>query len=221
MNIWKRKLAAYLHDPPSKCLDIRNHGDRSDRAFRQAGITDEAEVGEYYRHADHTGAAADRLPFPRSQPANLTCAFDGVRNAFLHPFSGQKLPFHAEFKSQELVFDGEGSVQPALSEDSLATLADDHERWRARFFAHWRLWPKHATEKDYRMALLPADTRIPDHSIWTHMQVVSALSGCADGARLKPAFLKFQLGPVQDFIAAARSIRDLKIANCEAEIERG
>ncbi len=60
------------------------------------------------------------------------------------------------------------------------------------------------------MALLPADTRIPDHSIWTHMQVVSALAGCVGGDNVwQPAFLKFQLGPVQDFIAAARSIRDL------------
>ncbi|HEY5895323.1 MAG TPA: type III-B CRISPR-associated protein Cas10/Cmr2 [Chthoniobacterales bacterium] len=60
---------------------------------------------------------------------------------------------------------------------------------------------------------MPADTRIPDHSVWTHTQLVSALDGCADGvgteAVLKPAFLKFQLGPVQEFIAEARSIRDL------------
>ena len=67
-----------------------------------------------------------------------------------------------------------------------------------------------ASEVNYRLALLPADTRIPDHSIWTHMQVVSALAGCVgnDGV-WHPAFLKFQLGPVQDFIAAARSTRDL------------
>jgi CRISPR-associated protein Cas10/Cmr2 subtype III-B len=65
-------------------------------------------------------------------------------------------------------------------------------------------------ERDHRLALLPADTRIPDHSIWTHMQVTSALAGCVGGDKVwKPAFLKFQLGPVQDFIAAARSIRDL------------
>ncbi len=209
-EFWKRKLAAYLHDSPSKCLDIRTHGERADAAFRQAGITDEAEIGDYYKHADHTGAAADRLPFPRSQASGLQCAFDGVRNAFRHPLSGDQLRFHAEFKSVEQGFEGEQSVQPALSETSLAALKDDDERWRARFFAHWRLWPQHAMEKDYRLALLPADTRIPDHTIWTHLQVVSALDGCLghDGV-WQPAFLKFQLGPVQEFIAAARSTRDL------------
>lgn len=204
-NFWKRKLAAYLHDPPSKCLDIRNHGDRSDAAFRQAGFVD-SEIGDYYKHADHTGAAADRLPFPASHSSGLSCAFDGVRNAFHHPLSGCLLPFHAEFRSVEQGIEGEGDVQPKLKDEPEA----EDQLWRARFFAHWRLWPAFAASKDYRMALLPADTRIPDHSIWTHMQVVSALAGCvnAEGA-WRPAFLKFQLGPVQDFIAAARSIRDL------------
>nr|UXE44113.1 hypothetical protein Hi04_10k_c110_00004 [uncultured bacterium] len=207
---WKEKLAAYLHDPPSKCLDIRTHGERSDAAFRQAGFIGETEIGEYFKHADHTGAAADRLPFPNSQAAGLQCVFDGVRNAFLHPLGGQRSPFHSEFKSAEQGFEGEGSVQPKLTDESLKQLESEELRWRARFFAHWRLWPKHATEKDYRLGLLPADTRIPDHTIWTHMQVVSALAGCVSKDKVwRPAFLKFQIGPVQDFIAAARSIRDL------------
>lgn len=210
MTDWKSKLAAYLHDPPSKCLDISTHGERSDAAFKQAGFVNEEEIGAYLKQADHAGAAADRLPFPGSRAGGLQCAFDGRRNAFRHPLCGEPLPFHSEFKSVEQGFEGEGVVQPRLSSESLAALQDDEERWRAAFFAHWRLWPQFAMEKDYRLGLLPADTRIPDHSIWTHMQVVSALAGCreADGA-WRPAFLKFQLGPVQEFIAAARSIRDL------------
>src|SRR5689334_19308313 len=93
MTNWKRKLAAYLHDPPSKALDISTHGERSDAAFVQAGFTD-TEIGEYFTHADHTAAAMDRLPFPNSS-AGLQCAFDGIRNGFLHPLSGEKLPFHS------------------------------------------------------------------------------------------------------------------------------
>ncbi len=207
-NFWKTKLAAFLHDPPSKCLDIRTHGERSDAAFRQAGFVD-AEIGAYFKNADHLAAAADRLPFPSSQASGLHCAFDGIRNAFLHPLCGEKLEFHAEFKSVEQAMEGEETVQPVQDEASLAALKDDTERWRARFFAHWRLWSKRASEKDYRLSFLPADTRIPDHSIWTHMQVTSAIAGCVCDGKFHPAFLKFQLGPVQDFIATARSIRDL------------
>lgn len=35
---WKEKLAAYLHDPPSKALDIKTHNQRSETAYRQAGF---------------------------------------------------------------------------------------------------------------------------------------------------------------------------------------
>lgn len=209
MNFWKQKLADYLHDPPSKVLDIKNHVERSQAAYRQAGFID-TEIGDYLNEADHTAAAADRLPFPSSKASGLLCAFDGVRNAFRHPLNGEPLPFASEFITVEQGFEAESVTQPVLSEASLQVLPDDEARDRARFFAHWRLWPKHATEKDYRFSFLPADTRIPDHSVWNHMQVVSALGSCVDtGGQLKPAFLKFQLGPVQDFIAAARSTRDL------------
>ncbi len=210
MGTWKDKLLAFLHDPPSKCLDIPTHEGRSEAALRQAGLVDECDIKAFYAHADHTGAAADRLPFPNSSAVGLRCAFDGVRNAFRHPLSGSPLTFEKEFPSVESAMETEGGIQPALAADCLAALPDDDVRWRARFFAHWRLWPKHAAELDYRFALLPADTRIPDHTIWTHMQVVSALAGCVDANKIwRPAFLKFQLGPVQDFIAASRSIRDL------------
>jgi len=218
-DFWKRKLAAYLHDPPSKALDIKTHGERSEAAFRAAGFTD-TEVGDYFRHADHTGAAIDRIPFPKSLAANIACAFDGVRNSFLHPLGAGdqkqaiKCGFHREFATAELAIEGEQTIQPVPSDQSLAKLKDEAERWRARFFAHWRLWRKHAVEHDYRLGFLPADTRIPDHSIWTHMQVVSALAGCVQEEEnhqqvWHPAFLKFQIGPVQEFIAQARSIRDL------------
>ena len=53
--------------------------------------------------------------------------------------------------------------------------------------------------------LLPADTRIPDHSIWEHKRVTSAIAG----ALPKPAFLLFAVGPVQEFIATARKTQDL------------
>ena len=211
---WKSKLAAFLHDPPSKCVDIRGHEDQARTLFRQAGFDDEEEVRRlseaYAKPSDWAASSADRFPFPKSR-GNLTSAFDGVRSKFHHPLSeNQHFPFHKEFASAEMAMEVDQLMQPT------PTHIDDWspgDQWRARFLCHWRLWEKFCTEKDYRFAFLPADTRIPDHSVWTHMQVVSALDGCADGqgphAVLKPAFLKFQLGPVQDFIAEARSIRDL------------
>jgi hypothetical protein len=207
-NFWKRKLAAFLHDPPSKVLDIRTHTERSEKAMSAAGLGTVEECKAWERTADHTAAAADRFPFPHHSKASLTCVFDGVTNMFHHPLGGEStLAFDGPFISVEEGIEGEQTTQPVLHDFGDLPEA---EQWRARFLAHWRLWSGASASKDWRIAYLPADTRIPDHSIWTHMQMVSALDGClsAEG-RLRPAFLKFQLGPVQDFIQAARSTRDL------------
>ncbi|HRT10557.1 MAG TPA: type III-B CRISPR-associated protein Cas10/Cmr2, partial [Candidatus Paceibacterota bacterium] len=217
---WKHKLLAFLHDPPSKVLDIPNHQEMAETLLRQAGFSDD-EAEQFSHPADWAASAADRLPFPGVSASSLRCHFDGVRNCFRHPLgSGADHPlqfrFEGEFITADAAHETDQTVQPVLTDyggipDDAADPAG--QRWRARFFAHWRLWPKHAVERDCRFGFLPADTRIPDHTIWTHMQVVSALAGCASetepGAAPKPAFLKVQIGPVQDFIAAARSIRDL------------
>jgi len=235
-SFWKNKLAAYLHDPPSKCADIATHDLRSERALRAAGFSEE-ELRAFAKQADLTASSADRFPFPGSRSAGMTCAFDGVRAGFHHPLGGarQDQPAVLSFESGREVTgfdaiegeleDREQTIQPVLNQ-----VPDDwseEDKWRARFFAHWRLWPQFAAERDARFAFLPADTRLPDHTIWTHNTVVAALAGCADlgdgapptnpeecaaalrTAALRPAFLKFQLGPVQDFIAQARSTRDL------------
>jgi hypothetical protein len=208
MNFWKTKLLAYLHDPPSKCLDLGGHTDNAATLMHAAGFTEE-EINAYNRPADHTASAADRLPFPNSRASGLSCTFDGVRARFHHPLGGGELRFQREFATAELAFETDQTIQPVCDVSALP----DEEQWRARFFAHWRLYPRNARERDHRFAFLPADTRLPDHTVWTHMQVVSALAGCAAGdekdSPLAPAFLRFQIGPVQDLIAQARSIRDL------------
>jgi CRISPR-associated protein Cmr2 len=57
---------------------------------------------------------------------------------------------------------------------------------------------------------LPADTRVPDHSIWDHLDLTSAFAGAfAADPQQQVALLTVSLGPVQSFIAAARSTSDL------------
>ena len=206
-DFWKRKLAAFLHDTPTKCLNIPEHQEKSRAAMSRAGFTDE-EIGSYDHEADWAAAAADRYPFPSSRASGLACAFDGHRNRFHHPLGGtEKTPSpqlgFSPIKSDAIGTEAEQFGQPLLD----SGMANDPDFWRDRFFAHWRLWCRNAREKDFRLAFLPADTRIPDHTIWNHMQVVSALAGAnTDGG---PAFLRLQIGGVQEFIAQARNTRDL------------
>jgi CRISPR-associated protein Cmr2 len=58
--------------------------------------------------------------------------------------------------------------------------------------------------------LLPADTRVPDHSIWDHLDLTSAFAGAfAADPNGEAALLAMSIGPVQSFIAAARKTEDL------------
>ncbi|MBM4201756.1 MAG: type III-B CRISPR-associated protein Cas10/Cmr2, partial [Gammaproteobacteria bacterium] len=79
----------------------------------------------------------------------------------------------------------------------------------------WRFGPELDEENDNEKLgalwrLLPADTRIPDHSIWDHLDLTSAFAGAfADDPEDEVALLALSIGPVQGFIAAARTTSDL------------
>jgi CRISPR-associated protein Cmr2 len=86
---------------------------------------------------------------------------------------------------------------------------------RKTLLTYWRFGPDLAEEEDFGKLgelwrLLPADTRIPDHSIWDHLDLTSAFAGAfaadPDG---EAALLALSIGPVQGFIAAARTTSDL------------
>jgi len=49
---------------------------------------------------------------------------------------------------------------------------------------------------------------VPDHTIWHHLDIAAGLKAALSGAG-GPALLSFALAPVQTFIEAARSVRDL------------
>ena len=69
--------------------------------------------------------------------------------------------------------------------------------------AFWRFGPEIDAD-GLRMLwqLLPADTRIPDHTIWTHLDLTSAFASAFEGdPDANPALLTMSFGPVQDFIA--------------------
>ncbi|GEM_PF-5119283 len=75
----------------------------------------------------------------------------------------------------------------------------------------WRELVKGRT--DPRAASLPADSRVPTHSIWDHVEATSALIPCieAKGSELvlRASLLSMDLGGVQLFISAARKTSDL------------
>ena len=205
MIYWKRKLAAYLHDSPDKVLSILDHEERARR------IAGEIPPGERSRkEADWAASAADRLPFPPSSETRteLSC--------FRHPLGGSKIHLNEQNLPVGAAEETSQRTRPILNENDP----------RAAFITTWRFWRNWAASHHADFALYPAETRLPDHTIWNHLAVTSAMQGCLGGSPQEyweakrrgetpppppdsPAFLLFTIGPVQDFIAAARSTRDL------------
>ena len=71
--------------------------------------------------------------------------------------------------------------------------------------ACWRLLPGHLEMVHEAYAFLPADLLNPDHTAWNFCDAEAGARAAGKDA----ALLSFFLGPVQPFIEAARSIRDL------------
>ncbi|MCX7886855.1 MAG: hypothetical protein N3B01_06335, partial [Verrucomicrobiae bacterium] len=90
MNLWQRKLLAYLHDPPSKAFNIAEHRALAETLIRQAGF-DPAQVEWFFdKICDHTAAAADRVVCPKSSA--LKAGWDAM-SVFKHPRGGGELKF--------------------------------------------------------------------------------------------------------------------------------
>lgn len=214
-NIWQRKLVAFLHDPPTKPLDLAEHiphESSCDIFLRAAGFDPEIAKDWLPKNFDWTAAAADRFPFPRWQAFKKadgkTAEFRGDKDTpFRHPLGGSNYEFDKPFTA-DLAADEFQTIQKGVVA-AVSQMPESDRDW-ANFFLHWRQWPLKSAEKDTRTYFLPADTRIPDHNIWIHNSVASALATCMnDDGAINPSFLIFQLGPVQEFIAQARSTRDL------------
>ena len=215
MTSYPKKLAAWLHDPAEKQLvllrDREGHEAGTVKRLRQAL---DIHAGEFDKRADHLAAAADRPNWPRGDDAKRYPAFEAVQFTkepeLIHPLSGETL----KLGSLDLDIDVE-QIKAASQAHFEALIQPDDESLRKTFLAFWRFGPelgKAAPQIGVLWPMLPADSRTPDHSIWSHIDTVSAvhtaLAGDADGPD-QPALLVMSFGPVQGFIGQARSTSDL------------
>lgn len=202
MTLWQSKLRAFLHDPPDKAYDYSIEHEKRAASISQAfGLSAQYNT----KNSDWSASAADRFIAPKGGPG--VSLGGGV--GFHHPLAGKSCSLQATD------FPNHPDAAQIIS-DSIPSF-QGVEDCGMQFWHAWRLWLQYAashksgqTHNADRIAYLPADTRIPDTSIWNHCSVTSALeSSRKTDAKLAPAFLLFQIGPVQDFIAQAQSTRDL------------
>lgn len=210
-TLWQTKLAAWLHDPAEKALvllrDPAGHEGGTVKALRQslAPLIKGADK-EAIKRGDWWAAAADRPQWPREASEGRYAAWSqvdfSVTPTIIHPLSGQS------FALGDLSDAHVEAIKAVSLDHFLDLIALGNNDARLSFLALWRFGPETpAADLDKLWQVLPADTRVPDHSIWNHLDMVSALAGAHAGDT--PALLAMSFGPVQSFIRQARSTSDL------------
>lgn len=236
MTNYPKKIAAWLHDPAEKQLvlmrdPVGHEGGSVVEVGKALGLPtrpalrkkngqwleldyDKLQQDKSVHTADCLAAAADRPNWPRADDAAKYPKFETVKFTreaeLIHPLSGERLKLAA--------LDLNIGVEQikSVSQDHFESLIqNDDPDLRKTFLAFWRFGPEagqNASDLGVLWPMLPADSRTPDHSIWSHVDTVSAihtaLMGDENGPD-QPALLVMSFGPVQGFIGQARSTSDL------------
>ncbi len=236
---WQAKIWGLLHDPALKALhDNTGRGSNSFwqelevmQDWKDNGWNPETSGGILWQHlhlADYITSASDRGAIGSvSQSVNYAPSYS--RNQGLeisHLLSGAKLQFkikqHSELVSNRLSYLQQ--KEKRLLEAIPAAVKTDI---RQLFWWLWRCLPEAACaefQKDKSLMLMPAETRLPDSSIWSHASLTAALAGALAGYNLTTAEMErwssnqmtlshpylatFSFTPVQELIKASRKLRD-------------
>ena len=233
-SLWKAKLAARLHDPAEKSLvllrDPAGHEGGTSKALwslvSDGSLSDDLKPD--IKKADWWASAADRPQWPMNEKivekqdgksVSLMTGFWSQVHwtkepTIVHPLTGRQFSLGSLRDTEigevkEASFDHHASILTAL-EHGCPEVTD-----RLISLALWRFAPEPIDKQNdaglgQLWRLLPADTRVPDHSIWDHLDLTSAFAGAFAASDDKDvALMSLSLGPVQDFIAAARSTSDM------------
>ncbi len=232
-SYWNNKVKNFLHDPPDKALQIPGHERRSNLLLDALGISATLQA-EDYSDADRIAAGMDRVVLPGySADAKKNGAVDFLKNPVItHPLGNNEalsinLPENLQEGGKSAKIEDIAAAMQKLLRDDLGVKVDGQGlsekpglKGDEKAFAPMRFHYLHFLFKKRLAAKnigglgalwprLPADTRLPDHSIWQHNSLVSALASCTE---LSPdhqaAIMVFSLTPVQEFIAKSRKLRD-------------
>jgi CRISPR-associated protein Cmr2 len=208
-SIFSKKLSAFLHDPMDKPFVLMQGESHEERA---AYLADLMQVSiEKSKGSDWIASAMERLLLPRGSSRNKELQIKFLDAPEIkHPLSGKNLKC-GELKGCQL-----DAIKETVEESAREYAVDGHEK---QFLNLWRNYIetiKKNSSPEIRKywPVIPADTRIPDHSIFEHLRITSACyNAMADKEnktlRHNLSFFLCSIGPVQSFISTARKLQDL------------
>jgi CRISPR-associated protein Cmr2 len=217
---WQSKIFALLHDPIFKPLASGKAGEsfwRNLVVMKDWQNMPDGKLLNYLKNADYISAASDRGAIGNLS-TYINYAAEGLEIS--HLLSGEKQ--HIKVSDRQALIGKESELFP----DFIKQETDA----RKVFWWLWRCLPVaacRAANDDTSLLLMPADTRIPDTSLWSHTSMTAALAGASIGYQTTmdefnalpkedlwykyhshPYLVSFSFAPVQDLIKYSRKMRD-------------
>ena len=186
-------MLAHLH---RACEGALSPDDQASRAARYASAAlnrqvDRTEIDAMESKLRDLGVLAEIPPYPGEQQ------HDHSKLTVCHPVSGEV----TEISCPE--------ADPDLVCEVIQEIVKDRDCAKNRFFAVWRLLPERLERKfGVPLMRLPLNPMVRDHAVGSHADIAAGMLA-SRGSDHGCAFLSFSLGPVQSFIEASRSVRDL------------
>ncbi len=229
INYWNNKFTAYMHDPFDKMFGIKGHEQRAQELINKYGLI--MPNDKFWRTADGIASGFERGQVPsHSNNENINGYIDFFKNPFIsHPTSsegGLKIVFNEEVNPERVWSELIEFIDKAIGTKAGSGGYSDNFKGDENSFAIARFLYTHLVLR-FKLAennvggigalwhRLPADSRFPDHSIWQHNQLTSAIYSCmelgeGDNESRKDniGLMVFSIAPVQPFIAKARKLRD-------------
>jgi CRISPR-associated protein len=224
---WQSKIFALLHDPVFKPF----HTDKSTESlWRELDVMqdwqdlpEDGKLLNYLKNADYISAASDRSAIANIK-TQINYGTEGLEIS--HLLSGAKQRLQLDLldsiagKNRELINREKELFPEAIKRETNP---------KKVFWWLWRCLPTAACQSfdDASLLLMPADTRIPDTSLWSHTSMTAALAGASIGYQTTiaefdtiaekdlwykykshPYLVSFSFAPVQDLIKSSRKMRD-------------
>ncbi|MBN1409701.1 MAG: type III-B CRISPR-associated protein Cas10/Cmr2 [Spirochaetales bacterium] len=191
MTNWSRKIRAFLNDLPDRIFNSNEYTSRIASAIKA-----------------WTGPEDDDINFIKLKalvdPQSGEVHKGDAALCITHPISRARLYLDLpECKKA-------GEALLSVLERLLKKTGNDP---RKRFLTLFEAWATELSRRERSIGLLwpiiPHSTLLPDHPVWQHNALVSALTTCGDD----PQILAFSIGPVNHFTSHTSGFREFRDAS--------
>lgn len=220
-NYWRDKISLFLHDPIHKAFKIRGH---EEKAQEIADILWVKIDKEDYKIYDQIASALTRAALPGHSSDTLeNGSVNFLTNPELtHPLVKSKITIRLPEKIDDDRI--HAHIKELIQKDTefdinLLDISEEknveEKRAKTVYFYLFFIYKKRLISENVcgissLWEFIPADTRLPDHSIWHHCALTSAIGSSIAYDNDKDISLAvFSITPVQSFISKARKLRDM------------